>query len=175
MKKSVWRMCLLVVFANAPLAALADPPNLQTPAPVIYLADNDGEPDGLGWCIDTLGRGLSDRLHAHSCKPQGGDVQFAYDVPSKQIRSVAFEGLCMQTVDPDAAVAFHLLDCVAGEPDQRFDYDASTMTFHPEDNAARCVVVGADIRNAGPFSSRDLILTACDATDPVRARWVIAE
>ena len=55
------------------------PPELQTPEPVIYLADNIDEQDALGWCIDTLGRGWSEQLQTHSCKPQGGDVQFAYD------------------------------------------------------------------------------------------------
>lgn len=175
MTERLLSICLLLGLVCAPITAWADPPNLQTPAPVIFLADNDGEPDGLGWCIDTQGRGLSDKLHAHSCKPQGGDVQFAYDAASKQIQSVAFDGLCMQTVDPDAAVAFHLLDCVDGESDQRFDYDAGNMTIRPEGDSQRCVVVGADIRQAGPFSSRDLILAACEAIDPVRARWVITE
>ena len=60
----------------------AAPPELQTPAPVIYLADNLDEQDKLGWCIDTVGRGLFDRLHAHSCKPHGGDVQFKFDAAS---------------------------------------------------------------------------------------------
>ena len=61
----------LLINANTGEAA---PPELQTPAPVIYLADNLDEQDKLGWCIDTVGQGLSDRLHAHSCKPHGGDV-----------------------------------------------------------------------------------------------------
>ncbi len=54
--------------------AVAEPPQLQTSAPVIFLADNLDEQDKLGWCIDTQGRGFSERLHAHSCKPQGGNV-----------------------------------------------------------------------------------------------------
>ena len=52
--------------------AYAAPPDVKTPTPMIYLADNLDEKDGLEWCIDTVGRGLSDRLHAHSCKPRGG-------------------------------------------------------------------------------------------------------
>ena len=54
----------------------AAPPNILTPAPVIYLADNLDEQDQLGWCIDTKGRGFSDRLHAHSCKQRGVTYNF---------------------------------------------------------------------------------------------------
>ncbi|NRB29925.1 MAG: hypothetical protein HRU27_04945, partial [Rhizobiaceae bacterium] len=69
----------------AGVPALAADPDLKTPSPVIYLADNLDEKDNLGWCIDTVGRGLSDRLHAHSCKPRGGDVQFKFDAQTGQI------------------------------------------------------------------------------------------
>ena len=34
-------------------SAIAAPPVLQTPEPVIYLADNIDEQEELGWCIDT--------------------------------------------------------------------------------------------------------------------------
>ena len=70
--------CLLVIPVTAANVAFADPPDMKSPTPVIHLADNLDEADNLGWCIDTFGRGLSDRLNAHSCKPQGGDVQFRY-------------------------------------------------------------------------------------------------
>jgi len=66
------------------LSANAAPPELQTPEPVIYLADNIDEKDNLGWCIDTLGRGWSEQLQTHSCKPQGGDVQFFYNKETRR-------------------------------------------------------------------------------------------
>lgn len=47
-----------------------------TPAPVIHLADNLDEADGLGWCIDTVGRGFNTALQVHSCKPQGATCSF---------------------------------------------------------------------------------------------------
>ena len=55
-------------------------PKIKTPAPVIHLSNNLDEKDELGYCIDTIGRGRSDRLHLHSCKPEGGDVQFTLDI-----------------------------------------------------------------------------------------------
>ncbi|MEP3045222.1 MAG: hypothetical protein ABJL55_04815 [Roseibium sp.] len=60
------RTCLLMLAAFWGGAAQAEPPVLQTPAPVIFLADNMDEKDDLGWCIDTLGRGFGERLQTHS-------------------------------------------------------------------------------------------------------------
>lgn len=71
------------------------PPDLRTPPPVIHLADNLDEKDGLCWCIDTLGRGFSEDLQVHSCKPQGGDVQFSFLAETGSIRSVAYPGYCV--------------------------------------------------------------------------------
>ena len=58
-------------------AVIAAPPDLRTPAPVIHLADNLDEADDLGWCIDTIGRGLSDRLHAQRCLSVGANSRSA--------------------------------------------------------------------------------------------------
>ena len=63
----------------APLTSMAEPPAVQTEGTVIYLADNLNEEAMLGWCIDTQGRGFSEKLHAHSCKPDGGDTQFSFE------------------------------------------------------------------------------------------------
>ena len=41
---------------------------LQTPEPVIYLADNLDEQDNLGWCIDILGRGWSEQLFTYNAE-----------------------------------------------------------------------------------------------------------
>ena len=62
-------ICIVVMTLNNRFAGItkAEPPILQTPAPVIFLADNLDEPDHLGFCIDTVGRGKSDRIHVHSC------------------------------------------------------------------------------------------------------------
>ena len=69
----------------------ASTPNLKTPAPVIYLEDNLDEKDQLGYCIDTKGRGFGEKLHAHSCKPRRGDVQFRYDSENGRIESETFD------------------------------------------------------------------------------------
>ena len=154
--------------------AQAAPPDLKTPSPVIYLANNLDEKDRLGWCIDTLGRGWSDRLQAHSCKPRGGDVQFSYDTKSRQLRSVAFPGKCAEIIDPDSkTVAFGLLDCSADSTKQKFDFESAQGFFKPVGHANRCLAVGAASRSAGPYMSRDLILADCAATDARFMKWII--
>lgn len=155
-----------------PAWALAAPPALQTPAPVIYLADNLDEQDRLGYCIDTVGRGFGERLHAHSCKPRGGDVQFAYDAAARRIASATFAGKCAILSEPAAAgVSLGLVDCSRDSARQSFDYDADAMAFRPGGDPTLCLSVGAASRSAGPFMSRDLVLAPCVSTDARYWRW----
>ena len=164
---------VFAVAAVAAVAAAAAEPDLKTPAPVIYLADNLDEKDNLGWCIDTVGRGLSDRLHAHSCKPRGGDVQFRFDGKTGQIQSATFDGKCAELLNAaSSGVKMGLLDC--GGEGQAFTFDADSGEFRPKSDASLCLVVGANGRSAGPFMSRDLMLESCASTDPKFKRWVIS-
>lgn len=168
----LWPIAVLLVLI--PLSALAAPPQVQTPSPVIYLADNLDEKDNLGWCIDTLGRGFAEKLQAHSCKPQGGDVQFSFDADTGRIASVPFEGKCMSlNAAKDPNVPFGLVDCVLDEPSQRFAYDSGTGHIHPAGDLNLCVAVAATSRSAGPFMSRDLTLVPCADTDAVLTKWVV--
>ena len=155
-------------------AANAAPPDLQTPAPVIHLADNLDEADDLGWCIDTIGRGLSDRLHAHSCKPRGGDVQFRLSETTGQIASVAFEGKCMANLHPeDPSEPLGLVDCDAAASAQRFIYDPGSMTIRPSFDDTKCLSVGADSRSAGPFMSRNLRFSECSEAQNLFQQWIV--
>lgn len=153
--------------------ASAEAVQVKTPAPVIHLADNLDEADGLGWCIDTVGRGFADTLHTHSCKPQGGDVQFSFDPASGAIRSVAFEGKCMQVGAVGAATDFALVDCDSARSEQQFTFDSASGDLRPKDTPQSCVVVGESSQSAGPFMSRSLNLEACEAVAENRRRWVI--
>lgn len=153
----------------------AAPPDLKTPAPVIFLADNLDENQNLGFCIDTVGRGLSDRLHAHSCKPQGGDVQFLYDPKTGQIRSATFENLCAELLEPArAGTTLGLLSC-SDSPQQAFTYDTGKLEFHPKGAANLCLASPGETRQAGPFVSRDLALAECASTPSPQKQWVIQE
>ena len=164
----------LLLMLGLPAAAYAEPPDLKTPAPVIYLADNLDEQDKLGWCIDTRGRGFSDRLHAHSCKPRGGDVQFRYEEAARRIASATFSGKCAALLKPAAAgVTLGLLDCAKDAKGQIFDYDAASMEFRPGADATLCLAAGAASRSAGPFMSRDLALTPCASTGAEFKQWRI--
>ncbi|WP_306258954.1 ricin-type beta-trefoil lectin domain protein [Pararhizobium sp. IMCC21322] len=166
-------LCVLTSIALSSTAK-AEAPALQTPAPFIHLADNLDEVDALGWCIDTLGRGFSEQLQAHSCKPQGGDVQFSFDGETGQIQSVEFAGKCMTLSEPEnEAVPFGLKDCLENEASQQFAYAAETMQFTLVGEETQCVSVADTSRSAGPFMSRDLKLTPCASTDPIFKQWII--
>lgn len=160
------------LFGVTSLPALAAPPNLQTPAPVIYLADNLDEKDNLGWCIDTVGRGLADRLHAHSCKPFGGDVQFYYKSSTRQIASATFANLCAEINNAGKSTALGLVKCSTATG-QKFSYNKETSEFRPISDANLCLAVGKASRSAGPFMSRSLDLARCDAVDSKYRQWII--
>ena len=156
--------------------SFAEAPDIQTKGPVIHLADNHGEEASLGWCIDTEGRGLSDQLHAHSCKPTGDDVLFSYAPDSGLIQSATYAGRCMAYNAPDNTEnPFGLIACDNTASNQRFTYDAESMEMRLAADATKCVSVAATIDDAGPFQSRDLILAACDDLDPSFKQWVIQE
>ena len=171
--KVSWLSALLLS-SLVTLSANAATPELQTPAPVIYLADNIDEKDELGWCIDTLGRGWSEQLQTHSCKPQGGDVQFSYNKETRQIMSVEFPGKCATLHEAAAAgVSFDLLDCSSRSAAQSFIYNAETLEFIPEGDRSLCIAAGAESRTAGPFMSRNLELAPCASTDARLKQWVV--
>jgi hypothetical protein len=176
--KSVCMKVLMTVIVSALVAITvnAAPPALQTPEPVIYLADNLDEQDNLGYCIDTLGRGWSEQLQAHSCKPQGGDVQFSYNKDTQQIVSVEFAGKCATLHESAAAgVSFDLLDCSSTSAEQRFVYNADTSEFMPGADQSLCITAGAASKSAGPFMSRVLELAPCDSTDTALKQWVVKD
>jgi len=172
-------LCAIIIAstlaASAPVQAA--PPNIDTPAPIIHLADNLDEKDNLGWCIDTEGRGFSERLHAHSCKPGNrphGDVQFRYDAATRQIMSAEYADKCAELLAPaEAGGKLGLLDCAAGSDLQKFDFDAARQEIRASGNPDLCLVVGPTSRTAGPFMSRDLMLGRCEATEDRLKRWVI--
>ena len=167
-------LSLLLSFAWSPVV-FAAPPDLKTPAPVIFLADNLDEAQNLGFCIDTVGRGLSDRLHAHSCKPQGGDVQFLYDPNSGQIKSATFDNLCAELLEPATdGGTLGLLTCSDNDR-QTFTYDAGKLEFRPKGAGTLCLSSPGDTRAAGPFESRDLMLADCAVTPAAQKQWVIQE
>ena len=161
----------LTISATAAGVAFAEPPNLKTPTPVIHLVDNLDEADNLGWCIDTLGRGFSERLHAHSCKPQGGDVQFRYDEDTLQIVSVAFETKCA-TRDATGG-NLGLIDCDPENEAQKFTYDMQAMRLHLADAPNACLTIGGASRSAGPFMARDLLISECSEQDVIFQTWIV--
>jgi hypothetical protein len=165
---------LIVLGQSIPFSAHAEAPSLQTDGPVIHLADNLDEEASLGWCIDTEGRGLSDQLHAHSCKPEGDDVLFTYVPETGMIASATYDGLCMAYNDPENAEnPFGLVSCDEGDPAQQFVYNDASMEMRLASDPAQCVTVAEIIDDAGPYQSRDLILAPCGALEASLKQWVI--
>ena len=173
-KKFFKVLSLLMILVCCSGLVFAGSPNLQTPSPVIYLADNLDEERNLGYCLDTRGRGFSERMHAHSCKPRGGDVQFIYQRESKQIRSATFDGKCVVILG-EAIVGskFGLVDCSNKDKLQSFHYVEASLEFKSSINKTLCVSVGKDSRTAGPFMARNLRLSACETTKPKYKQWLI--
>ena len=149
-------------------------PVFTTSAPVIHLEDNLDEESGVGYCIDTIGRGFGDRLHAHSCKPPGSDddVRYGFDSASGQIESAGFEGFCVEVLRDDAN-DFGLVECDESRAEQRFDYDAATLEFHPRGDTTLCMSAGRESRPAGLWMARDLLLEPCADVDAELRRWVV--
>lgn len=159
-----------------PQTLLAEAPGIQTVGPVIHLADNLNEEASLGWCIDTEGRGESDQLHTHSCKPTGGDVLFSFEPETGMIKSATYADKCMAYNAPDHAEnPFGLIACDAADKAQMFTYDGTSMEIHLASDPAQCVTVAPTIDDAGPFQSRDLLVAACDDLEPVFKQWVIRD
>ena len=154
----------------------ANPPIIQTPSPVIHLADNLDEQDQLGYCIDTRGRGFNVELHAHSCKARGGDVQFSYNKETLQICSVGFIGFCIEM--PGGAskgMSLILVESNMGSSDQKFIYNNDSGEFVPEGNPTLCLAVGETSTAAGIYMSRSLTLELSSETDVKLKQWVILE
>ncbi|WP_158850512.1 hypothetical protein [Algibacter sp. L1A34] len=149
-------------------------PIIQTPAPLIHLADNLDEQDELGWCIDTRGNGFAEDLHAHSCKPDGGDVQFYYNEETNQICSAEFVDFCVEmTGGPIEGMTLRLVDSDPNSSEQKFIYHDESGEFRPDGNNNLCLVAGATSAVAGIYMSRTLTLELISNTDVSLKKWVI--
>lgn len=151
-------------------------PNIQTPSPVIHLADNLDEPAQLGWCIDTRGNGFNETLHTHSCKASGGDVQFYYDEVTNQICSVEFPGFCIEmSGGPVEGMGLSLVASDASLSDQKFIYSQNDREFRPQGDTSLCLAAGPASSPAGIYVSRSLTLELSVDTDVSLKQWVIVE
>jgi len=173
----------IVLFFTAHAWAAA--PKVPTEAPYIVLSDNLDEPNGYGFCLDTYGPGTSELMQTHSCKPKrddgtprndpGHDVRFEYNTETKQIRSYAFEGLCMQVLIATGKSEFGLLEC-GDHAHQKFVYSEADKTLMLEKDQNYCVAVVSTTQEAGPWVKRPLNLVECEATEPSLKQWdIVAE
>lgn len=159
--------------------AHAEAPQVPTDAPFIVLSDNLDEPNGYGFCIDTYGRGQTDLLQTHSCKPSDrgegydADTRFAYDAGTMQLSAHSYDGYCMQALIANDRTEFALLPCT-DHPRQKFVYDAADQTLRLNEDPARCITVAGETQPAGPWVKRPLLLETCDEAEAALKQWTVA-
>ena len=145
---------------------ITNSPSIQSPNPIIYLADNLDEQDKLGYCIDTDGKDFSDSLQVHSCKPNGDDVLFYYDEETLQICSATYS--CFSAAIIGGAKIGMTISLVKSEPEsseQKFVYNKESGEFRPKENTKLCLAAGSESDKAGPYMSRTLSLQLRENTD----------
>ena len=179
--KCIVALGALVVISNV---VYADAPEVPTAAPYIVLSENLDEPNGYGFCIDTLGAGQTDLAQTHSCKPhkedepndyEGFDTRFSYNTSTGQIESFPFDGVCMQALISNTVSVFALLEC-SDHPRQSFVYDGTDQTLRLSEDKERCVTVASETEEAGPWVKRSLTLQNCEEVDASLKQWtVVAE
>ena len=156
-------------------------PDVPTDPPYIVLSANHDEPNGYGFCIDTYGRGQSDLLQTHSCKPakageersySGNDTRFEYNADTQQIMSYPFEGYCMQALVATGLTVFALLEC-SDHPRQKFVHNADDESLRLAEDQSRCITVVSETVPAGPWVKRPLNLETCDDAETSLKRWTI--
>ena len=176
--KCIMALGALVAISNV---AYADAPEVPSAAPYIVLGDNLDEPNGYGFCMDTLGAGQSDLMQTHSCKPHkegeardyaGFDTRFTYDSTTGQIESYAFDGVCMQALIASSATVFALLEC-SDNSRQKFVYDNTDQTLRLAEDTERCVSVASETEEAGPWVKRSLTLENCEEVDASLKQWSV--
>lgn len=149
-------------------------PNIQSPDPIIYLADNLDEQDKLGYCIDTDGKDFSDSLQVHSCKPNGDDVLFYYDEETQQICSATYQGFSAAMIGgPKVGMTISLVKSEPESSEQKFIYYKESGEFRPKENTQLCLAAGSKSDDAGPYMSRTLSLQPTESTDKKLKTWVI--
>ena len=170
--------------SSAPQAATSEtsPPAVPSDVPYIVLAANLDEPNGYGFCMDTYGRGQTDLMQTHTCKPSkdgaardysGHDTRFEYNAQTQQVMSYPFEGYCMQALLASEVTVFALLEC-SDHPRQKFAYNASDKTMRLAEDQERCVTVAPKTVPAGPWVKRPLQLETCDEVEASLKQWTIA-
>ncbi len=166
----------------SPSILMAAEPNVPTAPPYIVLSDNLDEPNGYGFCIDTYGKGHSELLQTHTCKPKpeegsprdhsGHDVRFEYNSETNQIQSYAFEGLCMQGLLATGKSELALLEC-SDAKHQGFVYSEEDQTFRLKADMSYCLAITTETQKAGPWVKRPLELAQCDEVEPKLMKWTV--
>jgi len=177
--RNVFLLCALISYSGF---AHAEAPKVPTEAPYIVLSHNLDEPNGYGFCIDSLSRGKTDLMQTHSCKPakagrarddQDNDTRFAFNPDTSRVESFAFEGFCMQALlAGENPTVFALLEC-SNHPRQKFIFNNEDETLRFGEDEGLCVSVANETVPAGPWVKRALTLQSCDDADASLKQWTV--
>lgn len=150
-----------------------DNPNLENS--LISLVDQLDDPDH--YCIDVAGFGagirLQDPLQAHTCKrTDNRDEQFTYSSSTGQLYMEEYD-LCLQPETLADGSEIYLREC-SDIPMQNFNkLSDGTIRLAGDGTNLFCVAVesGAGQVINPVHKRRDLIVKACDGTEPSLITW----
>ena len=188
------RLSFIVCIALLLVQAHASNPHGWSPS--VSTASQLDAPDGNGFCLDVTGFGNNincQSMQAHSCKPQGADTQYSYDATLQRLQAVNLQSDCTATdssaADPQGGCVtvqgevvegaqLGLADCEDDPEDgQTFAYVASStggmLQMESSNGDMLCLGVGDELRAAGSFWARDLMMRSCATTDALFLTWAI--
>ena len=167
---------LLVIACSGRPTDAAELDDLPIPENVlIRLTDPLDDPDH--YCVDVVGFGsavrLQNPLQVHTCKPTDNrDQQFTFSSLNGQLYMEEYN-LCVQPETLTRGSEIYLRDC-SDIPEQNFDHLADgTLRLTGDGAISLCIAVapGAGEIINPIHKRRDLILTACEGTEPSLIRW----
>lgn len=168
---------ILFLGTTASQYSLAEPPVLSATGPLIALADSLDQEQPVGWCIDTIGPGINEKLHTRDCSPdedvETRDFSFTFDAVSGRIASATFANKCISVKEDDNKSSLRLFDCDSGDLAQVFKYNSEEMTFHPGASNSICLTVAKMSMDHGRFQSRPIALEECVVVDEKLRQWLI--
>lgn len=156
------------------MLALAGSAVLAVATPHLQLAYKADAPDDLHFCLDLLGWNppTFQNMQAHSCKPNGGTDEEFVPQDGAIVGRADADGRCMTAHSAAAGSGFDADPCDGSDVLQRFDWDAASGSLVLQ-GTSLCVAVGEEVRPAGPYYARDLLLSECGQPPGAFQQWEV--
>ncbi|CAK0838127.1 unnamed protein product [Prorocentrum cordatum] len=172
--------------------------NPYVPGPNVYLKEMVDPSNCWGYCLDIAGsppKPLCESVQGHSCKTEGEDTQFTYDIEKHEIRSVNFnhecdalysgnnsvrvwkaavdntKQACLQVDGDFVAGATLSMGKCDGQGQQKFIYTPK-MQFAVGDGTL-CLVLGTEREALPDMVMRSAELQRCDSWPSELSTWEV--